>query len=477
MSANRRSIGIVSHKKVHLALWPCLILQGAHSFSVVTSVHLNQISSLSLARPNQLHHPGRFPPLFSIDSTNGPLHEIDSDRSRRIVVVGKIIIDNYGDPSKRAKKDSAPSALTVGGGGPQAAWGAAAALAVRSHFFRSESVQTSKGSNRPITSLPPRQPVTFIAPIGLQNWTPQHAAALENLLIPVIDVPPVLISSVDHITPTINIWHDENETVQWYPVDGSFDARGADGLWRNRPSATDILATLKNDVPNSLSESDSIVLHCIVESGENPTGKGEDALFLHDLELLSKITVLGIEPIVFPDGDTQRVSQENGKSVASLIENVQQSLAAQNNPDHTLLVVTPDRACFDSAFAKDGTDNNNTWLTQSWISTEIVVRNGAHGSFIKDQQEFPSATLQTPNKKPLNPTGAGNAYSAAYVACRGTGSTSKEAAVLATAVGAVVCEYEHLPGWSWEVLERVAEAAREVERKLSDEMSRFSSKL
>ncbi|KAL7488176.1 hypothetical protein ACHAW6_013771 [Cyclotella cf. meneghiniana] len=471
---HRRSIGIiVSQKKFHLALWPCLLLRGAHSFSVVTSVRPTQISTFPRARSTQFDYSRRCTRLFSIDGANEPLNKIDRCRNRRIVIVAKIIIDNYGDPSQRSD-DSALSALKVGGGGPQAAWGAAAALAVRDHFFRDDSstanfrtsTQLSSKANSPITSSPPKQPVTFIAPIGLQNWTPQHATALDNLLLPAIDVPPVLISSNDHITPTINIWHDENEIVQWYPVDGSFDAIGADGLWRNRPSATDILAVLKNDIQKPLCDVEaSIVLHCILESGKCPTGKGEDALFLNDSELLRRIAVLGIEPIVFPDDDTRRVSDEDGKSVNRLIEKVKQSLATEIDPDDKLLVVTPDIACFDSAFANDDT----AWPKQSLVSTEIVVRNGAKGSFIKDQQKIPSATLQTPDNKPLNPTGAGNAYSAAFVACRGTGSTRKEAAVLATAVGAVVCEYEHLPGWSWAVLERVAEAAREVATKLSDE--------
>ena len=39
--------------------------------------------------------------------------------------------------------------------------------------------------------------------------------------------------------------------------------------------------------------------------------------------------------------------------------------------------------------------------------------------------------------------------------------------MLASAVGAVVCEYEHLPDWSWDVLERIADAAKEVEHKMS----------
>jgi hypothetical protein len=355
-----------------------------------------------------------------------------------VVVVGKIIIDQYGDPSKRSKLDL--PTLTVGGGGPQAAWGAAAAIAVRDHFFGDD---TSQQTNL-VSELPPKQPITFMAPIGLKNWSSQHAKALETLLSDVLDVSPILVESEAHITPTINIWHDENELQKWHPVDGSFDSIGADELWRNRPSADDILTALPDN-------SDSIVLHCILESGYNAAGKGNDSLFLDNSELLSKSFVLGIEPIVFPDDKTLKVSNGDGENVRRLVRR------ARNQMHDKLLIVTPDRACFDSAFV----DEDSCIDT----STEIVVRDGANGSFI-NQHQIPSATLQTLNGKPINPTGAGNAYSAAYVACRGTGSTPKEAAVMATAVGAVVCEYEHLPDWSWDVLERIAEAAKEVDAKL-----------
>ena len=46
----------------------------------------------------------------------------------QVVVVGKIILDKYGDPKKQNDDDEA---VTIGGGGPQAAFGAACSLAVR----------------------------------------------------------------------------------------------------------------------------------------------------------------------------------------------------------------------------------------------------------------------------------------------------------------------------------------------------------
>jgi hypothetical protein len=42
----------------------------------------------------------------------------------------------------------------------------------------------------------------------------------------------------------------------------------------------------------------------------------------------------------------------------------------------------------------------------------------------------------------------------------------EEAACIANAVGAVVCEYENLPPWTWEVLDRVVEAACDVQNKV-----------
>ena len=336
----------------------------------------------------------------------------------------------------------------MGGGGPQAAFGAAAALACRDHCFRGGVSSLRYDSSE----FPPKQKVTFMGPIGLQNWNQQYTLALDRILLPMLDTPPVLISSNDHITPTIDIWHDADEVQKWRPVHGSFDITGADGLWRNRPSAADILAAIQN-------ESGDIVLHSIVESGSSPPSKGEDSLFLDDAQLMSKVHTLGIEPVVFPDECTLKVSDKDGKSVSRLVAKANVSLTKEDQTNNKLLVITPDKPCFDSAFVKVGSYGNP--------STEIIVRNGSNGSFLK-QHHIPSATLKTSDNTPVNPTGAGNAYSAAYVACRGTGSSPEEAACLASAVGAVVCEYEHLPEWSWSVLERIAEAAKEVESKLTN---------
>eukprot|EP00970_Alexandrium_tamarense_P009734 scaffold1954_cov146-Alexandrium_tamarense.AAC.3 len=377
-------------------------------------------------------------------------------KRRRVVVIGKIIIDLYGDPSGPSGKVSTSdeSSVTVGGGGPQAAFGAAAALAVREYYLHPTIDHASELKSS--LAVPPKQPITFLAPIGMKNWTPDKAYALDELLLPVLETPPLLIQSYDHITPTINIWHDENEIVQWMPVNGSFGEEGADGLWRNRPSAQDVL----NAMSTGCDTEPELVLHAILESGCNPAGGRMDSLMLLNSTLLEQCAVIGVEPIVFPDDETKKVSQEDNNAVKALIRSVNDALDAVRNANGSakLLVVTPDRPCYNGAFS-------TTEIQQLPVLKEVIVRDGANGSFTNNLK-IPSATLRTNDKSPINPTGAGNAYSAAFVACRGTGSTVEEAASLATAVGAVVCEYEHLPPWTWEVLDRIADGVFEVSKQL-----------
>ena len=129
-------------------------------------------------------------------------------------------------------------------------------------------------------------------------------------------------------------------------------------------------------------------------------------------------------------------------------------------------MVSPDRPCYDSLVSSSnfGKDNDDA------VQIEFAVQDGAKGSFI-DEVTVPSATLNTSDGTPINPTGAGNAYSGAYVACRASGSSAEEAAIFANAVGGIVCEYEHLPPWSWDVLLRLAEAACEVKDKVQRQES------
>mmetsp|Transcript_24549 Transcript_24549/g.52890 ORF Transcript_24549/g.52890 Transcript_24549/m.52890 type:complete len:422 (-) Transcript_24549:808-2073(-) len=370
----------------------------------------------------------------------------------RIIVVGKIILDKYGNPKDRNDGDN-DETVTIGGGGPQAAFGACAGLAAR-------DLLTWEGEKWELITVeykdtsPPKQDVTFLAPIGLKNWTPEMTKSLNSLL-PMLQTPPVLIASHEHITPTINIWHDENEIVNWMPVNGSFGEEGADGLWRNRPSAHDILDAIKG-------YDGKFILHAILEAGNNSPAKGLDALPFFNSTLMDRVSVASIEPIVFPD-EAGIVSPEDISQVISLIKRVEASLSAPCKPenDNKLLVISPDRPCYDALFSNSDFEHTSTDVQE----TEFAVRDGANGSFIKSvasELAMPSATLNTLDGTPVNPTGAGNAYSGAYAACRATGSSAEEAASLANAVGAVVCEFENLPQWRWEVLERVAAAACEV---------------
>ena len=61
-----------------------------------------------------------FPTLVTGFSVSSPP---SSNKNVRVIVIGKIIVDEYGAP------DLQNPTISIGGGGPQAAWGAAAALA------------------------------------------------------------------------------------------------------------------------------------------------------------------------------------------------------------------------------------------------------------------------------------------------------------------------------------------------------------
>ena len=391
------------------------------------------------------------------------IHHQESRLHAQTVVVGKIILDKYGPPNNSQTNRENDSSVTIGGGGQQAAWGAAASLAVRdylSHAAEQKMVLDDDDKSRDYILSNPKHQVTFLAPVGTKNWTPSMTEQLSQLLPPMINV--VLVPSADHITPTINIWHDENENVRWMPVDGSFDDIGANGLWQNRPSAEDILNAIQGTNDND----DDILLHAIVESGSKPTGQGLDALPFFDDKLMSRVSVAGVEPIVFADEVSGKVTCDDSVAVTTTISKIRQAFIRaracdKENNGSSLFVVTPDRPCYEGL-----TSHTNFTMNESESEEnnefEMIIRDGGNGCFT-NEMKMPAATLRTIDKAPVNPTGAGNAFSAAYVACRGTGSSLEEAASIATAVGAVVCEYEHLPPWSFEVLERIAEAACEVQ--------------
>ena len=69
---------------------------------------------------NQLIHRGLSRLNLDLDDNNSA--------QKIIVVVGKVILDKYGNPDDDVIRDSN---ITIGGGGPQAAFGASIGLAVR----------------------------------------------------------------------------------------------------------------------------------------------------------------------------------------------------------------------------------------------------------------------------------------------------------------------------------------------------------
>jgi hypothetical protein len=126
---------------------------------------------------------------------------------------------------------------------------------------------------------PPRQDFTFLAPVGLENWTPSMMESLGYLL-PMLRTPPILVKSDNHVTPAIQIWHDEYKNVTWDPVDDSFGMGGANGLWRVGPSARDILdaiggSRVRGDDGDG--KDDVVFLHAILEAGACSARGGMDA--------------------------------------------------------------------------------------------------------------------------------------------------------------------------------------------------------
>ena len=371
------------------------------------------------------------------------------------VVVGKIIIDEYKDPNDT---DTQSPAISVGGGGPQAAWAAAAALAV---IQQQQQLKQPTEVEEAIALLPPPpQPVIFLGPIG--KMSTEEKLELNQMLRPAIQHI-CLIEDTTYQTPKIQLWHDEKQDLQWFPLEDSWSTKGADSLWRNRPSAKDVLTAVSKVVTSSSScpeinndngDSPSIdSLFLIMESGKDAPGGGEDSSILEDKRLRQSTKIIGIEPIAFPDGETGKIPQQDMDSFQSRLKTYQ-----------PIDVITPDKYLFESVDQSD-----------FWNKYQVAARYGEKGSKILDKQkqgqhiDVPVATLQTPNGDVVNPTGAGNCYSSAFVTCLGQGLCVQDAACIATAVGAAVCEHSNLPPWDWNTLERIREAADEVKRKLGVE--------
>mmetsp|Transcript_9568 Transcript_9568/g.17208 ORF Transcript_9568/g.17208 Transcript_9568/m.17208 type:complete len:427 (+) Transcript_9568:208-1488(+) len=394
---------------------------------LLTSLLLVATVNCFLLPPHQLHHNHHgLRPRSNLLSVAKKTE--NSKETFSIIVIGKIILDKYGNP---LDDDDDSKNVTIGGGGPQAAWGACAGLAVRDMLTcgkgeeeggadqlkwekttppRVENEITT--ANITTTSPPPKQNVTFLAPIGLKNWTPQRTKSL-NALLPMLHMPPILVTSDEHITPTINIWHDENEMVSWKPVNGSFGEEGADGLWRDRPSARDVLNAIdqgynydNNDNDNNDNDEDdgnnnNVILHTILEAGDTSAGGGLDALPFFDSMLMDRDSSVGIEPIVFPNEVTGIVSHEDTIGVSSLIRRVESSLLSSSScktkqhDEKKLLIVSPDRPCYD-ALSSHG--DYSTWRNNTNSQTEFTVRDGANGSFVVTDHstlDSPSSTATT----------------------------------------------------------------------------------
>ena len=334
----------------------------------------------------------------------------------RLIVVGKVIIDEYGKPNE------GPGIVSVGGGGPQAALGAALALAVLSND----------------TSDPPKkQPITFVGPVG-GDWAKPESDSLDYMLASAIESV-VTIKGECLRTPRIQLWHDDFQQIQWMPIENSFGPNGADGLWNNRPSATDMIPLL--------GDNEMVSFHVILEAGMNGPGNGGDVRFLDNDVVKKKVAFLGIEPVAFPDQQSGKVSDEDASCMVSRLTYLSPGIS----------LVSPDKPTFDAVHSS------------FWNRYDVAIRNGPMGSIVLvdgKPRMIPPATLTTPDGCPVNPTGAGNAYSGAMTALRSRGVSMEDAACIASAIGATFCEYSHVPPWSTSVLSRVRQAAVEVKEKL-----------
>ena len=363
-----------------------------------------------------------------------------------VVVVGKIIVDDYyREEFKQERFDESSKSVTIGGGGPQAAWGAAAALAI----LKNESFPFTQGQT---TRFPPRQPVAFVGPIGEFGEAERTALnAAIGMAIETIQ----LVEEPSLLTPKIQLWHDEKQDVHWKPLNNSWGANGADELWKNRPSSQDIISLFAS------SRRVCKNLHLILEMGEVAAGGGKDSMLLEDPELLHLAQYIAIEPVAFPEEDEDTgVTSIPIRDVISCKERLTKHL-----PDLDMIV--PDshlaEALTGAGFWKQNFDKNEF---------EVVARYGPEGSRIfsnyDDYVKIPAASLESKNGKPINPTGAGNAFSAALSTCRSKGLTLYKSTCIATAIGAVVCEYEHLPPWTYNILDRIRRATSEVTELTKD---------
>ena len=372
----------------------------------------------------------------------------------RVFVMGKIIIDEYGSPEDILQQDVTEP--NVGGGGPQAAWGAAAALSV---LRRSTTPQA----------------VTFMGPVGSVDWTGREENSLQSILRNVLDAPYILWKHPEYVTPRIRLWHDEQEQIQWFPLNDSFGEKsGARALWSSTPTFNDFkdsilqyesLSKLRNEKTEDMVCN---VIHVIMEGGrDSPSQDWETELLLKlssymsegdESLLMSKHFILSLEPVVFPDPATGKIRKEDAQHCYQQLEKISASFSKFSNGS---ICISPDYPLYQSLCEFDLWDRFSPSI-HSW-----AVRNGSEGSEIhfysgdkKVRQNIKAGTLQTVDGKPVDPTGAGNAFASAYAAILGSGKNPIDAACVATGVGAVFCEHKHVPPYTDTVIERIQDVSR-----------------
>jgi len=183
---------------------------------------------------------------------------------------------------------------------------------------------------------------------------------------------------------------------------------------------------------------------------------------LLDKNLRSKISFLGVEPVIFSNEDTGCVSEKDAVHCAKLLQDILKA-----TPQSQKVVISPDMAAYQAMIA-------DTSMVKSPNLDSWAVRNGPQGSRLvlspfdsAEMIQVPAATLT----ELINPTGAGNAYAAAYTTLRGSGCGCIESACLATAIGAIFCEYPHCPPYDWQTIERVSHLGQHLESEIIREVA------
>ena len=412
------------------------------------------------SRSGSIHDdPKSFWQLLAVsDDKEGDNYNHHNHKNFVMLVVGKIIVDEYGPPEELQPN------ITVGGGGPQAAMGAALGLAARGLLL--EKKQHDK--NLP----PPKQPILFCGPVGDLDFSSPEEDALCDMLLPALQFPPRFLRGKDWITPRIRLWHDSDQILQWYALQDSFGDQGAGGLWAHVPSTQDYLEMVDQLLLSNMDrQKPRMILHMIAEGGAEAPGDNGDARPLWDSQLREKLDFVGVEPILFPN-EEGHVSEKDARYCSKILQQILDATTTEEGGEGKSLqqqpsvVFSPDMAAYQGMAQAD-------CLPQSDVLDSWAIRDGPKGSHLLVGQGetttestrttiIPAATL----RQLVNPTGAGNAYSAAYTALRGSGCDALLASCLATGVGAVFCEYAHCPPYTWDVIERVAQASQEVKQQV-----------